>query len=184
MLPEFQVENALWFGIGAALGAIASWSFQAMRYARRAARTVDKLEDEMRDDGQTDLKAIAIGVMVVAVCVAAVLAGFAADRSTDANNRVKSVASCTQRILQQTIGALNARTQLTDKQYDARNDVLITQRNLVDALLDPEAPPQTQVDLARRYREAVNRQLSVDRRTAETRVENPYPTVEEIRECR
>lgn len=184
MLAEFQTDNLLWFLIGAGIGAAASWSLQAMRYARRAVRKVDRMEEDMRDDrGRVDLQSFGIGIMVTLVAVAAILAGIASKRSDETSDRVEDLAQCNRSILERTVKALNERTAFSDESAEARHDLNQTQSDLVDALLDPAATDAEKVALARRYQTAVDHQLRLDRRNNAKREQYPYPSAAEIREC-
>lgn len=185
-----MADNLLWAVVGAGIGFAAGWSLRTMRYARRAAadarhirREVDDMTHHDDDTGRTTWQTIALGVVVLLAAVSTVLAGVAARESNQANDRVTQIATCTQDILERTILAINERTAFSDEQANARRSVLVTQRRLVSALLDPEAPDDKQVRLAREYRQAVSAQLRYDDRNDERRADYPYPTPEQIREC-
>lgn len=184
-MPDTLVEIAL----GLAIGLPAGWILRGMRYARRAAHDAHEARrkvDEMiarDDDGRVTFQTIALAVVVALAFVATVVSGYAARQSADATDRTRSIASCSQHILEQTVLALNQRTAFSDEQADARRDVLATQAALVDAMLDRDASDALKTRLARAYQDAVKTQLRLDDRNDQRRAQYPYPTPSQIRGC-
>lgn len=170
------------FLIGCAIGGIAGWTLRTLRYARRTSRKVDKMI-ERDDDGLAKGQTVMLGVVVLITAAAAVLSGVSAQQSNTANDRVERNGECTRDTLEQTIKALNERTAFSDEQADARRDVLVAQRDLVKLLTDSTAQSPELIDSARRYQDAVARQLRLDDRNDLRRAAYPYPTPAQIRGC-
>ena len=173
--------------------AYAFGGFAAGCLAGRATREIHDIREAVSmddDDDNTEagrrrrrrLRFDPFAVLVIAVmCAGLVITGYAARQSAQATDKVDETTACTRGVLDQTVKALNERTQFSDASAAARTAVVVAQRQLVDVLLDRHATEADMVAAAREYRRTVGRQIALDRRNADKSDAFPYPSTEQIR---
>lgn len=114
-----------------------------------------------------------------------VLAFFTVLQSVSLRHEDKRQRDCVENYLTDTIDSLNERTTYTSEVADAdraQNEAFLKIAELSLRVKNPP-PMEEQVAVVKAYRNKLRTYLALQTKAQKARVQNPYPTREEFREC-
>ena len=197
-------ERAIFFIIGAGVGFILGFIVARLREIKEELDEVDecvkhchldhdhiptgKRNARVRDDRgfmRIPLLAEAMLLLVLGITVYAAFASQRASNQVEASQeRIATVTQCNQVFLNETIEALNARTEFSTEQARSNVELQRSQSKfLAILLLVPPASEERQADALAEYFDNLTEFVALSTRTANTADNNPYPTVEELNSC-
>lgn len=175
-----------WLVVGFGIGAACGWALRSMLYAREARETIRHEGDGMRDDGKTGYittRAV-IGVVLVLMAVSVGLSAKANNGLNAANDDLAAAASCNQKILKQTVKALNERTVYSDRAAKANQRVRDALRDVVTASVAKRPPSDAE---ARKIVLELGRALvdarALTKKAQHQRDQYGYPSTAQILNC-
>ena len=157
-------ERIGWLLVGMAVGFVAGYIVRALREIRdKLDETKEELDevDEIVKRRLSDEGASRHDVMMVVALVLVLFSVFAsvraANKTTETQNKLVVVSTCSQEFLSRTVKALNERTTYSTAQATKNVELQKAQANFFSFLLDkPPHPENERVDSANNYVETLN----------------------------
>lgn len=188
------LERLLWLSIGIPIGFVAGY---IVRGLQRIEAKVDDVNLHMKKRDERGLVRYPL-VWDTVLFFVVVLTAFSAFRAQEAVNEVEresarddavvrvvsKITACTSEYLDQTIVALNGRTEHTISQAEANVNLQKSQAHFIEILLaEPPVSPEAGREAFEAYFEDLQTFVTVSAKTKNKTKNNPFPTSEQYSTC-
>lgn len=191
IVVDTLTDRMLFMGIGCVLGLILGWVSRTMKYAREARNDshiamerAEQIMDERDESGRSTINAVALMAVVLLVAVSAIISGLAAGKVSSAQESINNSQTCTESVLTNVIRTVNERTTYSNDVSKA--DLAQNKAFLEIATASLKKPPVTMkesIEFVTDYRDKLNAYLKAIEKAQNVRVTNPYPEIDDYREC-
>lgn len=186
---ETMLDRFIFMSIGCVIGLVLGWMSRTMRYARQArddsrvaAERVEQIMKNEKESGKINVNQVALVLVVLLVASSAFLSGVASTRVKHNQEDIRQSQSCSEDVLSNVIRTLNDRTSYSSEvnQADqAQNEMLL---DLVKTLSGDPSSDEV-IKVVTNYSKKLRKYLNTIKKSQETREDNPYPEVDDYREC-
>lgn len=186
---ETMLDRFIFMSIGCVIGLVLGWMSRTMRYARQArddsrvaAERVEQIMKSKEESGKVNINQVALILVVLLVAFSAFASGVASTRVKSNQEDIKQSQACSENILSNVIRTLNERTSYSsevNRADQAQNEMLL---DLARTLSGNPGKDEV-VEAVNSYSKKLKKYLNTIKKSQETREDNPYPEVDDYREC-
>ena len=179
-----------WLILGCLIGFVLGYISRLLQEVKATVDEVESVVKDEQDKGDHGFvrNSLIMDAALLAVIVLTVWASFSSQKASNdvqaTQDKIARITYCNQRFIEQTISALNARTEYSQRQLSSNADLQKSQAAFLSVLLKkpPAAIPERE-QAFQKYFEKLTNFVTTSARSNEQADANPYPTNDEFQDC-